>query len=193
MAKVVTGKVRLVYLSLKEKSAPPNSDRQRYNVCMLIDTEDKYTMGKLEEAYSNCAAEGKKSCKGWKGKIPREVKNFEDSLRDLYDDGDGPDWAEGYLALSPKTDYYVAVIDRNKKIVDYDDCYNGMYARVSLSPYYYSHDSGGKGIAWNLNSIQKLTGGELIEMQHTPGADFDNEEDDYEYDEDDTIYEDNLI
>lgn len=181
--KAVTGKVRLVYIHLKEKSAPPGSDTPRFNVCMLIDKDDTYTLDKLRKAYDDAVAQGKLKCDIWKKKKPAGL-TFDGLLRDMEEDSEA-EWAENKWGINPKTDYDVKVVDRQGKPVELDDCYNGMYARVSISSYFYGHPAGGKGVAWNLNSIQMLKGGEVIEMNYDPSADYDNEDDDYEYDDDD--------
>lgn len=174
--KVVTGKVRLVYLSLKEKSAPPGSDRLRYSVNVLVDKKDKYTLDKLQEAVDAAVADGKKNL--WSNKKPIDA-TLNKILRDRSDDSEAEFW-QGNRSIVPKTDYDVKVIDQDNNSVKVEDCYDGMYARVSMSIYPYKHESGGKGLGVQLNSIKMIPGGEKIEISYDPTQDYDDDyEDDY--------------
>jgi hypothetical protein len=174
--KVVTGVCRLVYVrGLKEKSAPPGSDRLRFNVNVVIDKDDSYTLRQLEEAFDNAKKEGRE--KLWANKAPVSLK-FENFIRDRSEENDHEIWENSY-AIVPKTDYDVKVIDHNKEPVSVDKCYDGMNARVSITLYPYKHETGGKGIGIFLNGIQMLPGGDEIEIVYDISKDFD---DDYESD-----------
>lgn len=174
--KCVTGKVRLVYIrGLKEKSAPVGSDRLRYNCNVLVDKGDTITLKELERAFNEAKEDGKTRL--WKGRTPSGL-TFNSLLRDRSEESDQEFW-QGNWSIVPKTDWEVPILDRenNRISADSEKVYDGMYARVSISLYPYAHDSGGKGIGINLNSVKALEGGKHLELTYDASKDFD---DDYE-------------
>lgn len=174
--KVVTGIVRLLYIrGLSEKSAPPGSERLRYNVNVLIEKDDSFTLGALQKAFDAAKREGRE--KLWANKAPTTLK-FDNFVRDKSEESHHEVWENVYVIV-PKTDYEVKLIDKNKENFDKDNCYDGMNARVSMSLYPYKHESGGKGIGIQLNGIQVIPGGEKVEISYDITKDF---EDDYEGD-----------
>jgi hypothetical protein len=173
--KTVTGLVQLVYISLKEKTAAPGSDVKKYNVCVLVDKNDEYSLNKLEEAYNQAVEEGKQSL--WKGKKPVEL-TFAKNIKWGPDEKDA-DFYQDKWYFNPKTDYEVPVIDQENNEISYDDCYDGMLARVSVIAYPFSHPSGGKGVGWILRGIQFWPGGEKIDVGTDIKSDFSNENDDF--------------
>lgn len=176
--KCVTGRVRLVYVKgLGEKTAPVGSDRLRYNVNVLIDKGDTITLKELERAFKEAIVDGKERL--WKNRLPAGLK-FENFLRDRSEESDQEFW-EGNWSIVPKSLYEPAIIDRehNKLTSTSDKVYDGMYARISMSLYPYAHDSGGKGIGVQLNSVKALEGGPHLELTYNAAKDF---EDDFEQD-----------
>lgn len=172
--KCVTGRVRLVYIGgLKEKTAPVGSDRLRYNVNVLIDKGDTISLTELERAFKEAVADGKE--KLWKNRLPAGLK-FENFLRDRSEESDQEFW-EGNWSIVPKSLYEPAIIDRenNRIKADNEKVYDGMYARVSMSLYPYSHESGGKGVGVQLNSVKALEGGPRIELTYDAAKDFEDE------------------
>jgi hypothetical protein len=170
--KVVTGIVRLAYVNgLREKSAPPGSERLRFNVNVLINKDDKFTLDQMEKAFNDAKREGRE--KLWGNKAPATLK-FENFLKDRSEESEQEIW-ENVLVAVPKTDYDVKIIGPDNETFDTKGCYDGMNARVSMGLYPYKHESGGKGIGIQLNGIKIVPGGDQVELTYDITKDFEDE------------------
>lgn len=177
---ITTGRVRFSYVHIFEPYAFDSSpDRPQYSMAVLIDKEDKATLGKVRNAIRAAVEEGKES--RWKGKKP----NLWNPLRD--GDEERPDQPEyaGKMFLNAKSKNRPGVVDRNlQEILDAQEVYSGCYGRVSLSFFPFAV-SGNYGVGVGLNNVQKLADGEPLGGKTNPEDDFDDDfEDDFEDDED---------
>lgn len=185
--KVITGKVRLSYAFLFKPRARPNAkegDEPKYSTTILIPkntAEGKATYKKLRAAQQAALEEGKAKLGGT---VP---KKWKDTIHDGDEDADldnNPEYA-GHWYLTASNTRKPGLIDRERDpITEESDLYSGCYARVSLNAFAYNYE-GTKGITFSLRNVQKLADGEAFGgVQVAPEDDFD---DDYEYDEDESL------
>lgn len=168
---VVTGKVRLSYVSLVQPRANEDGQEPKYGCTVLIPKSDTATLAKLEAAAD---AAKKKGASLWGGTIPPKV---DIPLRD----GDGArpsdgmpygDECKGHWVMNVSAKRRPRVVDINRNdIINPDEIYSGMYARVSVDFYPYA-TAGKKGVGIGLNNVQKLADGEMLGGGTTPDQDF---------------------
>ena len=178
--KLTIGKVKLVFLHLKEPSKPAGTTQKEKYSCVVL-----FKMGgKVETQLRNSFDElvqdelANKNSK-WKGKLPDKGK-FENVFGNAGDKFEA-EWADGYRYFTPKSERQVSVVKEGKKGLEIvkgfpeDLVYDGMHASVSVTLFTYTHDSGGKGVSAFLNSIKVHPGGERLELQFNPINDFKEE------------------
>lgn len=168
MAKVVTGKVRLSYVHVFEKTSFGDGTDGKYSVSVLVPKDDTKTINDLKKAINTAAAEGKAT--KWAGKMPR---NFHSPLRD--GDAEHPDDEayKGMLFFNASSKRKPGIVDKDRQaIIDPDEIYSGCYGRVAVNMYPYGV-KGNNGVAAGLNNVQKLSDGEHL------GGTIDSPEDDF--------------
>lgn len=170
--KVVTGKVRLSYVSVFDVN-----DKGKYSTAILIPKSDKATLDKIKAAVE----EVKKSPKAatvWGGKF---LPSFKLPLRDGDTDRDvekSPEY-KGMFFVNCNSGQKPGVVDQAlNPILDKADVYSGCFARVSINLYPYSVD-GNKGIAAGLNNLQKLAEGDSLSGRARAEDDFTAVEDEF--------------
>lgn len=153
--KVVTGKVRLSYANLLAPRANEEGQEPKYSVCLLIPKTDKDTVSKIKAAIEAA----KEADKGkWGGKIPAGLKA---GLRDGDTERDSPEY-KGHWFLNASSKRKPQIVDSNlQPILDADEVYSGMYARVSVNFYGYN-TNGNKGVGAGLGNVQKIADGERL-------------------------------
>ena len=152
--KVVTGKVKLNYVNIKEPKAINLSTEPKYSTTILIPKESN-TMDKIYEAMYNATKNGLDI---WNGKVPESLitclKDGDETQREEY---------KGYVYINATSKYRPQIVDKDLKILNPDELYNGCLARVSINFYPYNHiQSGNCGISCELLNLQKLKDGERI-------------------------------
>lgn len=167
---VITGKVRLSYVSILEPKAMDADSKPKYSVSVIIPKSDKRTIQKILKAQEAAALAGKDK---FGGKIP---KNLKTPLRDGDEEKDDEAY-EDCMFLNASSYRKPGVVDQNRdEIMDDDQVYSGVYGRVDLNFYAYSV-SGSKGIAAGLNNVQVYDEGESLGGTRTSAADaFDDDE-----------------
>lgn len=170
---VTTGKVRLSYVHLNEAYAfDSNPDKPQFSCCVLIPKTDKITLANLSKAIEAAKAQGKVA--KWNGKIPAKLHN---PLRDGDVDHPEDENFAGMFFLNAKSNQKPGIVDKNlQRIIDPDEIYSGMYARVSLSFFPFA-TSGNSGIGVGLNNVQKVADGERLGGRSNAEDDFDEFED----------------
>lgn len=156
--KVVTGVVRLSYVSIFKAKQFGEGQDAKYSLCLLIPKKDKKTIREIEEAIEAAKELGKDS--KWGGKIP---KNLKTPLRDPdeEDERDGAEY-ENMLFMNASSKRRPGIVDENcEEILDADEVYSGCYGRVSLN-FYAFNSNGNKGVAVGLNNVQKLQDGDKL-------------------------------
>ena len=169
-AKVITGKVRFCYAHVFEPSVMEGSTTEKYSVSIVIDKDDKYTLGEIDRAVKNALRLGEGKLKGKTGKI------YESAIKMPLRNGDeqrpDDDAYAGKMFVTANSTNRPGVVDANlNKIIDKDEFYSGCYGRASLTFYAYDFQ-GTKGIAVGLNNVQKLEDGERLSGGSSPESDF---------------------
>lgn len=179
--KVVTGEVRLAYANLLTPRASFEGQDPKYSAVLLIPKTDTKTVNAIKRAIKAAAEEG--AGKVFGGKIP---KNLKTTLRDGDEEADlerNPEY-EGHMFMNVSSKTRPGIVDRGlNTIIEPDEVYSGMYARVSINAFAYSY-SGSKGISFGLNNVQKVRDGERFAGASKAEDDFDALDDDFEDDND---------
>lgn len=132
---VVTGKVRLSYVSLCEpKPSIDGKSAPKYQTTVLLPKSDTETKAKIDAAINEAKQSGKDSKFG--GKIPAILSTpIHDG--DGYRPTDGEPYGEeckGCWVFTASTTNRPRVVDINRNdILDPTEIYSGMYARVALT------------------------------------------------------------
>jgi len=158
--KVVTGEVRLSYVTLFEPKAITEGGPLKYSVSILIPKDDTETLPRLEKAIEKVIANNQSTLKTKKQsalKLP---------LRDGDEEKDSPDY-EGHYFISVSSKTAPMVVDEDRQqIVDPREIYSGCYGRVSMNLYAFNK-AGNKGIGCGLNAVQKTGEGEALGGAYT--------------------------
>lgn len=157
--KVVTGKVRLSFVSIFEPKIPVNGGDAKYSITLLIPKTDKDTMGKIAQAV-NDARENFCKRNGSSALPVKPVTTLHDG-DGVRDNGDpyGPE-CKGHYVITVSSKQKPVIVDRNgQAILDSTEVYSGCYGRASINFYGYNQ-AGKKGISAGLLAIQKLADGE---------------------------------
>lgn len=158
-----TGKVRLSFPHLFEKY--DKSDK--YQCVLLIDKDDKATIGVLKKAVEAAKELGKTT--KWGGRIPKDLDS-------PIHDGDSSEYDgyEDHYYVSAKSTRQPKVTDETgDEIFDQDDVYAGCYVRAVIK--FLPYDNSGKGVCCILERIQKVDDGEPFGS--SGGSNFEDDED----------------
>ena len=157
MSKILTGKVRLSYVSLFNLN-----DKGKYSVCLLIPKTDKQTVSDFKNAIEAMKTSPDAVTK-WGGKW---MPSFKSPLRDGDTDRDSdrnPEYKGHYFVNCGSGDgYKPGVVDRNNQpILDKSEVYSGCYGRATLQLVPFNVD-GNKGISVRVGGVQKISDGDRI-------------------------------
>ena len=159
--KVVTGKVRFLYLNAWEARKAEGSDKAVYSVSLVIPKEDKETVGAILSAIQEAYDHGTDVLKG-NGKTVPALEAIHCPLRDGDVDRADNEAYAGSFFINATSMYAPGVVDANKEfITDKSQLYSGCYGRASIVFYAYNN-RGNKGIACGLRNLQKLEDGEKL-------------------------------
>lgn len=152
---VMTGKVRLSYANLLKPKAQEEGKTPKYSVLLLIPKSDTKTVTAIKQAIEAAKEEGKAS---WGGKVPPGLKI---PLRDGDTERDSPEYV-GHWFINASSIRAPKIVDAKvDPIIDPNEIYSGMYAKVILNFYPYVQ-SGNRGVAAGLGNIQKVADGEPL-------------------------------
>lgn len=179
--KVITGKVRLSFVSVFTPSSVNGGD-EKYTATLMIPKSDKETLRKIKAAVDAAKETGKSS--KWGGKIPNSLDL---PLHDGDEDKDLEKYPEfaGHYYVNAKSNTKPEVTKpigkdadgktKLQEITDSTEIYSGCYARASVN--FYPFDmKGNKGVAAGLNSIVKVQDGEFLGGRSSAQDDFANED-----------------
>lgn len=153
--KIVTGKARLSYVNLLTPRAQEEGKEPKYSVCLLIPKSDAKTVAAIKQAIEAAKEAGKPT---WGGKVPPGLKV---PLRDGDTERDTAEY-KGHWFLNASSKRKPQVVDANvQPILDSNEVYSGMFARVSINFYAYNQ-AGNRGIAAGLGNVQKIADGEAL-------------------------------
>jgi hypothetical protein len=171
--KVVTGKVRLSYVSLFQPKADDEGN-EKYSCTILIPKSDKVTIAKIKTAIEAAKQAGADKLKDKNGKMPATVQT---SVHD--GDGEKPKGGEygeecrGCYVINASSRQKPGIIDaRKNEILDSTEVYSGCYARASINFYAYNR-KGGRGITCGINNVQKIADGDYLGGRSRAEDDFD--------------------
>lgn len=154
--KVVTGVVRLSYANVWEPKAI-NDGAEKYSVSLIIPKSDKKTISNIETAIDNAIKEGVSK---FGGKIPNKAA-LKLPLRDGDLERDDEAYKDSFFVNANSTTAPQIVDTKVQPILDRNEVYSGVYARVSIT-FYAFNSNGNKGIACGLGNIQKVRDGEPL-------------------------------
>lgn len=172
--KVVTGKVRFSYVSIKEPRAVDGGDA-KYSITLLIPKTDNVTMGKIRAAVQEAAIAFRKK----HGEASLPAKPI-----DPVHDGDGtkPNSGEPYgpeckgcwvISASADEDHRPKAFDyAGNDILDLSEVYSGCYGRAIIN--FYGYNNRKKGVGCGLLAVQKLQDGDPLGGVAFSAADFDD-------------------
>ena len=169
--KVVTGVVRLSYANVWEPKSI-NGGAEKYSVSLIIPKSDKKTISQIEAAIENAIKEGASK---FGGKIPNKAA-LKLPLRDGDLERDDEAYKDCYFVNANSTTAPQIVDSKVQPILDRNEVYSGVYARVSIT-FYAFNSNGNKGIACGLGNIQKVRDGEPLGGKTNASAEFGSLED----------------
>ena len=169
--RVVTGRVRLSYANLITPRVQKQGDKLKYSTTLLIPKADIATKQRIDVAINGALQEGVIS--KWKGERPAQT------AIPIYD-GDGvrrageyfSDECKGHWVITAYSEQRPQIVDISmNEIINPNEVYSGMYARVSIRffPYF---NAGKKGIGCGLGNVQKLEDGQLLGGRTNAADDF---------------------
>ncbi|GHV36263.1 hypothetical protein FACS1894187_10580 [Synergistales bacterium] len=170
--KVLTGEVRLSYVTVTTPRAAQQGGDPKYSVTLLIPKTDLATKADIDASMQAAAQDA--MAKVWNGVRPP-------NLRIPIYDGDGvrpsgePFGAEckGHwvITASTKMKPQVVGIDNINVELAPSDVYSGMYGRITIRFFGYSN-SGNKGVGCGLGNIMKTRDGEPLAGNASAASDF---------------------
>lgn len=173
--RVVTGLVRLTFVSVKEPMAFDDGKEPKFR-CTILAEKGSESAKRLQLAIKELIEEAKDAV--WNGKVPAKMWN---PLRDGTEKEDDYPEFENMIFINAKSDYRPGCVLKDLSPIPLDaldqEVYSGVYARACITLFPYVNTKGGAGITVYLNSLQKMKDGEKIEtMSNNPANDF---QDDY--------------
>lgn len=170
-ATIVTGEVRLSYVSVFTPKVPKNGGDPKYSVTILVPKTDIATKQAIDLAIQQTLQEAVVTTFG--GQMPATPAT------PIYD-GDsvrpsGEMFSEecrGHWVMTAKSNTKPEVVDANvQPILSPTAVYSGCYGRVSIRFFAYSQ-KGNKGVGCGLGNVQKLRDGEPLAGGTTAKQDF---------------------
>lgn len=177
MAKVITGKVRLSYVNLAEPK-PDMQGKPIYSAQVIIDKNDKRTIGNVEKAIQSLRQDPKALAKV-NNNAKAIVAPFRDGDTDTADSVvNAPSVYEGKYFFNTKNARKVTCLGKNKEVLSPDEIaeelYSGCYVQAQLSLYVYNAN-GNKGVGVGLEAVRKVADGELLGGVTVKADDFDDD------------------
>lgn len=174
--KVVTGVVRLSYANVWEPKSI-NGGTEKYSVSLIIPKSDKKTLDAINKAVDAAIEEG---IAKFGGKKPNKAA-IKLPLRDGDTERDDEAYQDSYFVNANSTTP-PQIVDQNvNPILNRNEVYSGVYARVSIN-FYAFNSNGNKGVACGLGNIQKVRDGQPLGNRSTAADDFSAIEPDAEDD-----------
>ena len=170
--KVVTGTVRLSYANVWEPKSI-NGGKEKYSVSLIIAKSDTKTLEAINTAIDAAITEGLSK---FGGKKPNKA-SLKLPLRDGDVERDDDAYKDSYF-VNANSITAPQIVDKHvQPILDRNEIYSGVYARVSIT-FYAFNSNGNRGIACGLGNIQKISDGEPLGGKTTAADDFTTLDDD---------------
>lgn len=170
--KVVTGVVRLSYANVWEPKSI-NGGEEKYSVSLIIPKSDKKTIDAINAAVDAAIKEGVGK---FGGKIPNKAA-LKLPLRDGDTEREDEAYKDSFFVNANSTTPPQIVDSKVQPILDRNEVYSGVYARVSIT-FYAFNSNGNRGIACGLGNIQKVRDGEPLSSRSNAEDDFTTLDDD---------------
>ena len=162
--RVVTGKVRLSYLSVFEprQSEFPGA-KAKYQATILLPKSDIETYNRIMAAIEAAKEFGKEKTKKWGGKVPNGLHlplHDGDGLKETSQEPYGPECKNCWVFTAANEDKPELVDANLNPIMSQAEFYSGIYGRASVQ--FYPYATGKNGIGCALGNLQKLEDGEPL-------------------------------
>lgn len=176
--KVITGpETRWSYANVWQPKAI-DGGAPKYSVSLIIPKSDTKTIEKVRAAIQAAYDEGQGKLKG-NGKSVPPLSSIKTPLRD--GDVERPDdeaYANSYFINANSASAPGIVDAACQPIIDTSEVYSGVYGRASIN-FYAFNSNGNKGIACELNNLQKIRDGESLGGKSRAEDDFADLDDDF--------------
>lgn len=175
--KVILGKNTLwSYANVWAPKAISEGATPKYSVSCII-KKDSPDVEKVKAAIQAVYAENTAKLKG-NSKVVPALETLKIPLRDGdLERPDDPAYAGCYFINANATEAPGIVDADCNPILDHSEVYSGVRGRVSIT-FFAFNNSGNRGIAANLNNLQKWYDGEPLGSRATAESDFASDEDD---------------
>ena len=178
--KVITGKHTVMsYLNVNEPKVPLGGGTPKYSVSLIIPKSDTVTYEKIKAAIQAAYDEGQSKLKGSSKFVP-DLADLKTPLRDGDKDRKGDEAYKNCWFVNANSTTKPGVVDADRNpILDSSELYSGIIGRASIN-FYAFNSNGNKGIACDLNNIQKLADGTPLGGHSRAEDDFADVDDDDE-------------
>jgi len=164
MAKHITPEFRGSFVHLDEPKAPAEGADPVYSMAVVLPKEDPAVKKFMKDLKADIAATAK-------AKFGTATKKLKAGIKDG-DEEDRSEW-DGCWILTVKSKSRPGVVGADlKPIMDAEQLYSGAVYRVSLSPWAWSHSTGGKGVSYNLDNVMWVKDGDRFDNRATAESDF---------------------
>ena len=168
--KVITGNVTLSYVNLTSPKSI-NGSTPRYGCSVLIEKSDKKTIEALNAGIAAAYEADIAKLKG-NSKIAPPLTALKTPIRDGDAERPGDEAYANRFFLNAHANSKPGIVDASlNPIVDPDEIYSGMKAKVSLSFFGYNN-SGNKGIGVSINNVMKVADGPRLGGKASAAEDF---------------------
>lgn len=172
---VRTPKARLSFPNLFKAVAPSGDPdgTKKFGCTLLFDKAAQAT-----KEYKALEKEVERVIKEkWGDERPRKLKLPFLTIDDLDKVPDG--YTDEHTFIRIASTSKPSVVDQNvQPVMEADEVYAGCYVRASVRAYAWEHKTGGKGVSFGLNNVQKMGDGEPFSSKSKAEDDFDEVEND---------------
>lgn len=174
--KVILGKNTVwSYVNAWTPKAIADGASPKYSVSCII-KKDSQDVEKVKEAIKAAYEEGFSKLKGSSKSVPA-LDAIKTPLRDGDKERPDDEIYRGCYFINANSSTAPGIVDKDvNPILDHSEVYSGCKGRVSIT-FYAFNNSGNRGIACNLNNLQKWSDGEPLGSKASAEADFANDED----------------
>lgn len=153
--------VRLAFVSLdKKRPRARGSDKMTFQATLLVQPKDIAPF---------VAAEKAACIKKWNKEVP--LKERGQPIKKC-EDFDYAGYEKGWFAIGCNSDMQPPVVDKAKQPIPQDQiatrAYSGVWAHVVVDCFAWQHESGGKGVSFDLKAVQIVKDDERLDGRGKP-------------------------
>ena len=174
--KLVTPIFRVSFPVLAEAKAMEGQagSKAKFSVCAVWDPS-KFSPKEKELWQAMKVLADETSMEKFKKKLDQLPGNFKKPFRDGAEKEDLTGFGPGKVFSNLSSLMRPGVIDRDRTpITDYEEVYPGCYARATITSYAYDV-SGGRGVAFGLQNLQKVKDGDRLDSRTDASEDFEDD------------------